>query len=348
MTNLFKIRGFSAYLVIAFLNAFTDLGHKIIIQNTVFKAYTGTTQIVLTALVNALILLPFVLLFTPTGFLSDKFPKDKIIKIAAAISIPLVSLITLCYYNGWFEFAFFLTLLLGVQAAFYAPAKYGYIKELTGKENIPAANAFVQAVTIVAILAGTVVFSVFFERMIAPDFKNISDILISIAPLGYILIACSILETLLSLRLERKREENTELKFNTAKYIKFGYLRENLRHTRSNETIWLSIIGLSIFWGINQVVLAIFPEFLKDSLHISNAIIPNALMGLGGVGIVVGSIIAGRVSKNFIETGIVPIGAVGMTISLLLYQILAIFILLARCFSRMELWAACSLFRSIR
>ncbi|MES2764476.1 MAG: acyl-[ACP]--phospholipid O-acyltransferase [Bacteroidota bacterium] len=318
MSNLFKIRGFSAYLLIAFLNAFTDLGHKIIIQNTVFKAYTGTTQIVLTALVNALILLPFVLLFTPTGFLSDKFPKDKIIKIAAAISIPLVCIITLSYYNGWFELAFFMTLLLGVQAAFYAPAKYGYIKELTGKENIPAANAFVQAVTIVAILAGTLVFSIFFEQLLNPAFKNISDILVSIAPLGYILIACSILETLLSLRLERKREENTALKFDVPKYVKFGYLRENLGGVRKNETIWLSIIGLSIFWGINQVVLAIFPEFLKDSLKINNAIIPNALMGLGGIGIVVGSIIAGRVSKNFIETGIVPIGAIGMTASLLL------------------------------
>ncbi len=42
-----------------FLNAFVDLGHKIIIQNTLFKTYDGDTQILLTAIVNALILLPF-------------------------------------------------------------------------------------------------------------------------------------------------------------------------------------------------------------------------------------------------------------------------------------------------
>ncbi|MBK8637937.1 MAG: hypothetical protein IPN92_06470 [Chromatiaceae bacterium] len=41
-----------------FLKAFVDLGHKIIIQNTLFKTYDGDTRILLTAIVLALILLP--------------------------------------------------------------------------------------------------------------------------------------------------------------------------------------------------------------------------------------------------------------------------------------------------
>jgi acyl-[acyl-carrier-protein]-phospholipid O-acyltransferase/long-chain-fatty-acid--[acyl-carrier-protein] ligase len=60
---MFKIVGAINYLIVVFLNAFTDLGHKIIIQNTIFKVYDGSQQIVLTAIVNALILLPFILLF---------------------------------------------------------------------------------------------------------------------------------------------------------------------------------------------------------------------------------------------------------------------------------------------
>ena len=42
---------FGAYVAMVFLNAFVDLGHKIIIQNTLFKAYDGDTQIILTAIV---------------------------------------------------------------------------------------------------------------------------------------------------------------------------------------------------------------------------------------------------------------------------------------------------------
>jgi len=64
MKNLFKVSGFLPYILIIFLNAMTDLGHKIILQNTIFKAYSGSELIILTALVNALILLPFIFLFS--------------------------------------------------------------------------------------------------------------------------------------------------------------------------------------------------------------------------------------------------------------------------------------------
>ncbi len=48
----------------------TDLGHKIVLQNTIFKVYSEDKLIILTSIINALILLPFILLFTPAGFLT--------------------------------------------------------------------------------------------------------------------------------------------------------------------------------------------------------------------------------------------------------------------------------------
>ncbi|WP_428635091.1 MFS transporter, partial [Sedimenticola sp.] len=154
MDKLTRLHGFKPFILIVFFNAFIDLGHKILIQDTVFKIYDGQTQVILTALVNGLILLPFILLFTPAGFLSDKFRKPKVMQVSAAVAVAMTLLVTLSYYLGWFELAFGLTFLLAVQSAFYSPAKYGYIKELTGKENHTTANAIVQAVTIVAILSG--------------------------------------------------------------------------------------------------------------------------------------------------------------------------------------------------
>ena len=50
-----RISGYIPYLTIAFLNAFTDLGHKIIIQNTLFKHYVDPELRIYTAIVNALI-----------------------------------------------------------------------------------------------------------------------------------------------------------------------------------------------------------------------------------------------------------------------------------------------------
>lgn len=61
MFKLLGQRGALAFLLAGFMNAFVDLGHKIIIQNTVFKIYDGSQQVILTAIVNALILLPFIM-----------------------------------------------------------------------------------------------------------------------------------------------------------------------------------------------------------------------------------------------------------------------------------------------
>lgn len=73
--SFLQIHGLIPFLLVAFINAFVDLGHKIIIQNTIYKVYEGSTQLLLTAIVNALILLPFILMLSPSGFLADKYPK---------------------------------------------------------------------------------------------------------------------------------------------------------------------------------------------------------------------------------------------------------------------------------
>ena len=163
MKQLFKISGFTPYIIIVFLNAMTDLGHKIILQNTIFKAYDGSELIVLTSIVNALILLPFIFLFSPAGYIADKYKKTKVIEYASGLAIVITTFILLSYYMGWFWFAFGLTFLLAAQSAIYSPAKYGLIKEMTGGEKLAEANALVQAITIISILAGAVIYSVFFE-----------------------------------------------------------------------------------------------------------------------------------------------------------------------------------------
>jgi acyl-[acyl-carrier-protein]-phospholipid O-acyltransferase/long-chain-fatty-acid--[acyl-carrier-protein] ligase len=318
MRTLLKIQGFTPYILVVLLSAMTDLGHKIIIQNTVFKSFDGSQQIALTAVVNALILLPFILMFTPSAFISDRFAKNKVIKICAAASIPLTMLIVVCYHAGLFWPAFGLTFLLAAQSAVYSPAKYGYIKEMTGNDKLAQANAAVQAVTIVAILAGAVIFSVFFEHYLAGVAGTPGEILRHIAPCGYILVAGAVLETLITLTLPEKRPGDAKLTLDRRKYLRGGYLKSNMRLVRKSEVIWLSIIGLAIFWAVNQVLLAAFGAHLKDVAGETNTIIAQGMLSLGGVGIIIGSIMAGKVSRNYIETGTIPLGAIGMTVCLFL------------------------------
>ncbi|TRX58117.1 acyl-[ACP]--phospholipid O-acyltransferase [Thalassomonas sp. M1454] len=317
MKQLFAFKGFFAYIAMVFINAFVDLGHKIIVQNTVFKIYDGDIQIVLTAVLNALILLPFILLFSPAGFIADKYPKPTVMRNSALVAIVATLLITLCYYQGWFIGAFCLTLLMGIQSALYSPAKYGYLKELIGVDNLAQGNALVQAVTIVSILSGTFVFSAFFELLLAGvDLTNSSIILQGVVALGWVMVALSVIEWWFSCQIKDTKGVDHGMTFSSKTYLQGQYLTKNLKMIVSNRTIWLSIVGLSMFWSVSQVMLATFPAFAKEVLSENNTLIIQGIMASTGIGIVLGSLFAARISKHHIELGLIPVSAISFALLL--------------------------------
>jgi len=312
-----KQQGFLPYITVVFLNAFVDLGHKIVIQNAIFKSYDGREQVVLTAIVNGLILLPFILLFSPAGFLADRFAKHRIIRHSAFFAVVATLLITFAYYQGWFWVSFALTFALAVQSAIYSPAKYGYIKELVGSSNLAPANGIVQAVTIVGILLGTFIFSIMFEGLLPEGGATDPAVIMScIAPIGWVLVALSVFEWATATLLPARQQGADSERFALGPYIRLHYLRRNLLVLNENSTIWLSIIGLATFWAISQVMLAAFPAFAKDTLGIANTIVIQGILACSGIGIMLGSLLAGRASRNYIETGLIPLGALGIAIGI--------------------------------
>ncbi len=316
MSGLFRILGFLPFVAMMFLNAFVDLGHKITIQNTLFKTFDGDAQILLTAIVNALILLPFVLLFTPSGFLADRFPKNRVMRTAAWAGLALTLAITAFYYLGWFWAAFAMTFLMAVQSAFYSPAKFGYIKELVGKESLAAANGWAQATATTAILAGIFVFSILFEQRLAGQaYGSPGEVMHLIAPVGWFLVLGALIELALAYRLPQT-QPGRDLAFVWGDYRSGRYLRANLRAAWDNRVIWLSIIGLAVFWSISQVILAVFPAFAKETLGETNTVVIQGMLACSGIGIILGSMVAGRASRGHIETALVAIGAIGIAIAL--------------------------------
>jgi acyl-[acyl-carrier-protein]-phospholipid O-acyltransferase/long-chain-fatty-acid--[acyl-carrier-protein] ligase len=314
MHKIFSLVGVINYLFVVFLNAFTDLGHKIIIQNTVFKVYDSSEQVVLTAVVNAMILLPFILVFSPSAYLSDRYPKHLIMKHSSTFAVVITLLITLSYYQGWFLFAFMMTFLLALQSAIYSPAKYGYIKELVGEKYITVGNGAVQAITIVAILGGIIFYSAFFESMVGDNFRTNESILKQIAPLGWFLVFGSVVEYYLATKLPNKTQTKSFKVFDFSKYFSGKYLFKNLKISTRKPEIFQAIIALSIFWSISQVILAIFGEYAKTNLGVTNALVVQGVMALAGFGIVIGSVIVSIYSKYFINTGYIVLGAIGITI----------------------------------
>lgn len=314
--KLLKYVGFLPYLAIAFLNASVDLAHKITIQNVLLKSFEGNTLVVLTALINAMILLPFIFLFSPSAFINDKFCRTKVIRWSSLAAVGISAAILFSYMIGEFYLAFGLTLILAAQSAVYSPAKYSIIKSIVGTENIGLANGVIQALTIVAILFSSFAFSIFFEGYYVPS-NDPNEVLQSVWVIGVALVVFSALEAFFAFKIPffpQETEENEQ--FSMGKYLSLGYLKENLRTLRSDKNIWLSVIGLSLFWGVSQVIVAAFPAHYKALFNADNAVIIQAILAVSGLGLIVGSYLAGRASRLHIELGIVPVGALGIFVSL--------------------------------
>lgn len=307
-----RLKGVLPYTLALFLNAFTDLGHKIIIQNTVFKIYDDQTQIIYTAILNALILLPFIFLFTPSGYLSHRYSKANVMRYGAFFAVVITLLITYSYYQGWFWTSFALTFILAAQAAIYSPAKYGYIKEIAGERDFSSLNALVQSVTTVAILSGIIAYTVMFENTLTGPYQNEAEILRQIAPLGWLLVIGSLIEFLLTLRLQ-SCGERSPIPFNVRKYLTGYTLRKNWILLRRKKDIFEAILFLSLFWSISQVILAAFGAYAKSTLGIDNTIVVQGLMSLAAFGIIAGSVIASRLSRHYLHKGLIVAGALIIT-----------------------------------
>ena len=316
MHRLLRVTGAWPYLIAIFLNAFVDLGHKIVIQNTIFKSYDGETQVVLTALVNGLILLPFILLFSPAGHVADSYPKVRILRVSAWTAVAVSLGITAAYYQGWFWLAFAMTLLLAIQSAFYSPAKYGLVKGLFGKPRLAEANGLIQAITIAAILAGTVVFTALFETWVSTDKQTPAQLLRQIAPLGWLLVLNSAIQAITLYRLPLDETTRSDTPLTWQRYLKGTALKDNLGIIARQPVLRLSIIGLATFWSVGQVLLAAFPAYAKDALNVDNTLVLQGILAASGIGIALGSLLASKLSHNRIETGLIPVGAIGVAVGL--------------------------------
>src|SRR5690606_18013455 len=168
-------------------------------------------------------------------------------------------------------------------------AKYGYIKEMFGKNRLGEANGVVSALSIVAILAGSFAFSFAFEAWFIDGSTNKADVLRNIAPIGWLLIASSIVELVMMYRLPAQIPRESPNSFPWKKFVSGRLFVEDLAPLASRRVIRLSVIGLATFWSVGQVMLAAFPEFLKSNLGVMDTRVVQGVLACSGIGIALGS-----------------------------------------------------------
>jgi 1-acyl-sn-glycerol-3-phosphate acyltransferase len=86
-----------------------------------------------------------------------------------------------------------------------------------------------------------------------------------------------------------------------------------LRDARENMTVFYSVMGISWFWFIGITYITQLPNFVRYELG-ANEQVYILLLAMFSIGIGAGSFLCERLSGRIVEIGLVPIGALGLTL----------------------------------
>jgi hypothetical protein len=87
----------------------------------------------------------------------------------------------------------------------------------------------------------------------------------------------------------------------------------NLKLAHGNLVVFRSLLGISWMWFFGAVFLSQFPSFAKNVLH-GDEQVASLLLVVFSVGIGTGSLLCEVLSRRHVEIGLVPFGAIGMSV----------------------------------
>ncbi len=298
--GLLGARRFGPFFGTQFLGAFNDnLFKNALIIMITFGVADAASVNGLVNLAAALFILPFFLFSALAGQLADRSDKAAYMRGIKLAEIGIMVLGAVGFLLQSVPLLMGVLFLTGAQSTFFGPAKYAILPQHLGPRELVGGNALVEAGTFLAILLGTIA----------------GGVLVSAAGFGPVAVAVAVLLVAVAgygssrgIPPAPPDAANAPLRWNIA-----AESVALVRRLGGNRTVLLSVLGVSWFWFIGTVYVTQFPNFTRLELG-GDASVATLLLALFSVGIGLGSFACEKLSRGRIEAGLVPIGAIGMTV----------------------------------
>jgi len=294
-------RRFRPFFFTQFLGAFNDNVFKTaLITLVAFRAGQLTTMDAksLATLLPGLFILPFFLFSATSGQLADKFEKSRLVRFVKVLEIGIM---LLAAYGFLFSILWPLVValfLMGLHSTLFGPVKYAYLPQHLRQEELVGGNGMVEMGTFVAILLGQILGA--WLAVTSADGVMTSLAVLGLAVLGY----------LTSRGIPDSPAADPGLRIN---WNPFTETFRSLKFAYGNRVVWLSMLGISWFWFYGATLLAQFPTYAKEVLQGDESLF-ILLLAVFSLGIGLGSLLCERMSGHKVEIGLVPFGAIGLTL----------------------------------
>ena len=297
--DLLKSRRFGAFFATQFLGASNDNLFRNALLAAWAVAATAPADGQRPLLLSLVFVLPFLLISGIVGQLTDKFEKAQFIRIVKAIEILIVFLAVTALSIHGFGLELTALLLMGMQSALFGPVKYAILPQLLGERDLIGGNGLVVAGTLIAILFGSVL-----GVSIAPVAGH------SMTVLTAMLLLLAVVGFLASLAIPRAESLAPDLKLNLNP-LRAGL--DTMRLATQQRTIFLSILCISWFWLFGLVFITELPAYVRTVLGGGTSQL-RWVLGVFAVGVAMGALFCERLSGRTVELGLVPLGALGLTV----------------------------------
>jgi acyl-[acyl-carrier-protein]-phospholipid O-acyltransferase/long-chain-fatty-acid--[acyl-carrier-protein] ligase len=292
--------GFWSLIVTQFQGAFNDNALKfLVIYLIVERDFPAGIRDQLVLLVGALFALPYILFSLAGGYLADRYSKrsvtigTKIFEIAVMI----FALVSLAIGNLAMEAA--AVFLISTQGALFGPSKYGLLPELLPEQKLSWGNGVIELGTFIAAITATMA-----AGFLAFAFRGRQ------IWSGVILLAFTLFGLATSFGISRVPAANVSRRF---RMNPLGDLGGQLRVIAKDRVLAWAVVGNTYLWFLAALLQFVIVVYGHDVLRVDETQI-SYLQAAVGIGIGIGSLAAGYLSRGKIELRLIPVGAVGMTI----------------------------------
>lgn len=308
-------RGFLSLLSTQFLGAAND---NILKQVVIFMVTTGGAWYLTVeqgglgdggqSIIFLCLTLPFIPLSGYAGQLADRFSKRDVMVMAKLVEVPIAVVAMISFLIGSLWLAMAALIALAIQSTFFGPAKYGIVPELVDDDQLSHANGTLNMLTNIAIIAGSLLAGPLSE-MYDPQEGNamgLSDGIRWAPGLALVVVSLTGLVSAWFMPKLPAADPGLRIDFNP---FKTYWLALGEMATTPLLTVALAWSG---FYMVGTIALLTLPEF-RSILDITYSQ-TGLYLGILGVSIGLGSVITGLISGRTIRHGLVPFGALGMTI----------------------------------
>ena len=308
---MWKVKGSIRYFLSILATTFVQCGVFIYAQKILSGAFSDseTGQIWQTFMLQVFFLAPYVVMIWPAGFFTNRFSKNKVLAWSSLFMTAFVIAQAVLVTCNCPRVAFWLSIGLSSGFAVHSAAKYAIVREMFGIRNLSYANAFLQIFSLIGVMASAwlaIVGVNLIDLQALISYEAVGFLLSKSVVIPWILTGVSVLGTVASFLVPKVKYEDHNIKFSVARRrLSFGWRHRTLRAT---------IITLSMFWAMAQVFTLLFQD-VSGSQTVTTM---QNFLAFTIAGLMVGTIIAARNSKDFIETGFIPLGMIGASICMFL------------------------------